>query len=53
MAGKESEKIKQHIMEHYHDKTRGSKEHDAKAKKRLPGGDTRSSTYFSHIPFTW
>lgn len=50
MSGKESEKIKQHIMEHYYERTRGSKEHDANAKKCLPGGDTRSATYFFPYP---
>jgi glutamate-1-semialdehyde 2,1-aminomutase len=47
---KESEKIKQHIIEKYTDRTKGSRERDAHAKKRLPGGDTRSATYFFPHP---
>ena len=50
MAGKESEKIKQHIYEKYIDMTKKSKENNERAKRLLPGGDTRTATYFFPHP---
>jgi glutamate-1-semialdehyde 2,1-aminomutase len=50
MADTKSEKIKQEIFQTYGEKTRGSKACDDKAKRCLPGGDTRTATYFFPYP---
>jgi glutamate-1-semialdehyde 2,1-aminomutase len=50
MSDKESERIKREIFQSYAERTKGSKALDEKAKHRLPGGDTRTATYFFPYP---
>lgn len=50
MAGKELHKVAQEILDTYNKKTKGSRLRDAQSKNYLPGGDTRSSTYFFPYP---
>jgi glutamate-1-semialdehyde 2,1-aminomutase len=50
MAGKESKSVAQDILERYRKRTKKSQAHDDSAKKYLPGGDTRTSTYYSPYP---
>jgi glutamate-1-semialdehyde 2,1-aminomutase len=38
------------ILERYTSRTKLSREHDSRAKRSLPGGDTRTSTYFGPYP---
>ena len=38
------------IIERFTKRTLRSKQHDARAKERLPGGDTRAATYFAPYP---
>jgi len=42
--------VREEILQRYEKRTPGSKAHDAKAKKSLPGGDTRSATYYLPYP---
>ncbi len=50
MGDQKSQKVVTSILERYHQRTKGSKSHDLSAKKHLPGGDTRASTYFFPYP---
>jgi len=50
MAGKESHKVAQRILDTYNQRTGGSRARDMQSKNYLPGGDTRSSTYFFPYP---
>ena len=45
-----AEDISRKILDTYRDKTPGSMAHQEKAAGYLPGGDTRSATYFSPYP---
>ena len=45
-----AEGISQKILDAYKDRTPNSRAHHAKAGAVLPGGDTRSATYFSPYP---
>jgi glutamate-1-semialdehyde 2,1-aminomutase len=45
-----AEEILQKILDTYRDRTPGSQAHQEKAVRYLPGGDTRSATYFSPYP---
>jgi glutamate-1-semialdehyde 2,1-aminomutase len=45
-----AEKVSQKILDTYHAKTPGSKAHQEKAARYLPGGDTRTATYFAPYP---
>jgi len=47
---KEAEKISQKILNSYKAKTPGSMAHRKMAGRYLPGGDTRSATYFAPYP---
>jgi len=44
------EKVSQKILDTYKEKTAGSMAHQELAGRYLPGGDTRSATYFSPYP---
>jgi glutamate-1-semialdehyde 2,1-aminomutase len=46
----EAEEISQKILETYRQKTPKSHDHQEKAARYLPGGDTRTATYFSPYP---
>ena len=46
----EIENISQKILDTYKEKTPGSMAHQELAGRYLPGGDTRSATYFSPYP---
>ena len=46
----EAEKISQKILDTYKGKTPGSSGHQEKAARYLPGGDTRTATYFAPYP---
>ncbi|CAB1058637.1 Glutamate-1-semialdehyde 2,1-aminomutase (EC [Olavius sp. associated proteobacterium Delta 1] len=48
--GNEAENISQKILDTYKEKTPGSMAHQELAGRYLPGGDTRSATYFSPYP---
>jgi len=50
MMRDEAEKISQKILDTYLKKTPGSKAHQEKAARYLPGGDTRAATYFAPYP---
>jgi glutamate-1-semialdehyde 2,1-aminomutase len=50
MAQTESESIKREIFLAYGERTRGSKARDERAKRFMPGGDTRTATYFFPYP---
>jgi len=50
VATKLSERIKEEIFLTYGERTQGAKARDQKAKSRLPGGDTRTATYFFPYP---
>jgi glutamate-1-semialdehyde 2,1-aminomutase len=50
MTGRGSQAVAQAIVEQYVERTPRSQARDAQAKKYLPGGDTRSSTYFFPYP---
>ncbi len=50
MAGKESRRVAQEIIERYRQRTQKSKAEDDQARKYLPGGDTRTSTYYLPYP---
>jgi glutamate-1-semialdehyde 2,1-aminomutase len=45
-----AEEISQKILDTYRGKTPGSKAHQEKAARYLPGGDTRTATYFAPYP---
>jgi glutamate-1-semialdehyde 2,1-aminomutase len=45
-----AEEISRKILDTYRGKTSGSKAHQEKAARYLPGGDTRSATYFAPYP---
>jgi len=46
----DTEKIKKDVIQRYIERTEKSKIHNEKAKKFLPGGDTRSIGYYSPYP---
>jgi len=46
----ETEKIKNHILQRYNERTKQSKIHNETAKQFLPGGDTRSIGYYQPYP---
>jgi len=48
--GDRAEEIAQKILETYRQKTPKSRVHQEKAARYLPGGDTRTATYFSPYP---
>lgn len=48
--GNVSQEVAKIIIDRYVSRTKRSKANDAKAKRYLPGGDTRSSTYFFPYP---
>ncbi|MEW5722704.1 MAG: aspartate aminotransferase family protein [Thermodesulfobacteriota bacterium] len=50
MAGKTAEGIKQEVLDRYFKKTGASRAHYEKAKAVMPGGDTRSVTFFLPYP---
>ena len=50
MAKGEEHRIEREILERYLGRTKGSKSRDARARARLPGGDTRTSTYYLPYP---
>ncbi len=50
MTGKESQNIRQRILERYFSRTKESKAYDSHAKKYLPGGETRTATYYFPYP---
>lgn len=50
MAEKDAQQIARSIVEGYTQKTRGSAGQNTLAKEYLPGGDTRSATYFNPYP---
>jgi glutamate-1-semialdehyde 2,1-aminomutase len=50
MAEKASERIVREIAQRYSDRTPKAKAHDEAAKRYLPGGDTRTATYFQPYP---
>jgi glutamate-1-semialdehyde 2,1-aminomutase len=50
MSVKESENVRRHIMERYFRRTKESKAYDSRAKKYLPGGETRTATYYFPYP---
>jgi len=51
MAGTEAEKIKQAVWQRYLARTNKSNALNEKAKRHMPGGDTRSIGYFQPYPF--
>jgi len=51
MSSQESEKIKQDILQRYIERTPQSKAYHEKAKKYLPGGDTRAIAFYPPYPF--
>ena len=50
MAAKNTHEIKNYIISRYKEKTKTSRSHDSNAKNYLPGGDTRTTTYFEPYP---
>jgi glutamate-1-semialdehyde 2,1-aminomutase len=50
MPESKSQKIKEHILKRYGDNTKKSKKHNENARKFLPGGDTRTATYYFPHP---
>lgn len=50
MIGKESQQAAQRILDTYHQRTKVSKSRDAIARGYLPGGDTRTTCYFTPYP---
>jgi len=50
MGTQDSEHVFQLVLKQYEKKTKKSRLQHAEAKKYLPGGDTRSATYFSPYP---
>ena len=50
MAGKRSEMIKQQILERYQNRTRESRAHHNTAKEYLPGGESRTATFYTPYP---
>ena len=50
MTSKVAQEIVEAITAQYHQRTERSRANDAKAKNYLPGGDTRSATYFFPNP---
>ena len=50
MADNEKHEIFMDIEERYRQKTPKSAEHNARARHRLPGGDTRTATYYRPYP---
>ncbi|MBW2085955.1 MAG: aminotransferase class III-fold pyridoxal phosphate-dependent enzyme, partial [Deltaproteobacteria bacterium] len=45
-----AEKIKKDILARFARITKQAKKHDARAKRRLPGGDTRNASYYTPYP---
>ena len=50
MADKVQHPIAAEIRGRFAQRTVRSKQYDARAKERLPGGDTRAATYFAPYP---
>src|SRR5688572_20083581 len=50
MISRVAQEIVEAITAQYHQRTERSRANDAKAKNYLPGGDTRSATYFFPNP---
>ena len=50
MVDKVNHPVAAEIMSRFVQRTIRSKQYDARAKERLPGGDTRAATYFSPYP---
>ena len=50
MIDQHSHKVALDIRARYEQRTKKSQAHDARAKKSLPGGDTRTATYFFPYP---
>ena len=50
MADNDVHPILRDIEERYRQKTPKSAEHNARARHRLPGGDTRTATYYQPYP---
>ncbi len=50
MADKVRHPVPADIMGRFVQRTVRSKEHDTRAQKSLPGGDTRAATYFAPYP---
>ncbi len=50
MTDKELHPVAAEILGRYAQRTLRSKDHDARAKAHLPGGDTRAATYFAPYP---
>ncbi|MBW2053454.1 MAG: aspartate aminotransferase family protein [Deltaproteobacteria bacterium] len=46
MKKKESERVKRDILNRFAKITKQAKKYDARAKKRLPGGETRNASYY-------
>lgn len=47
MVNEKTHPVEADILERYTRRTAGSRMQDVRAKKRLPGGDTRTATYFA------
>ena len=50
MADKVQHPVAEEIIKRFVQRTALSKQYDARAKVRLPGGDTRAATYFAPYP---
>lgn len=50
MVNEKTHPVEADILERYTRRTAGSRMQDVRAKKRLPGGDTRTATYFAPYP---
>ena len=50
MTDKAQHPVAEEIIRRFTQRTHCSRQHDARAKERLPGGDTRAATYFAPYP---
>ncbi|MBL7177328.1 MAG: aspartate aminotransferase family protein [Desulfobacteraceae bacterium] len=50
MNQQKAQKIRKEIIERFTQNTKQAKKHDVKAKKHLPGGDTRNASYYPPYP---
>ncbi|MBW2093040.1 MAG: aminotransferase class III-fold pyridoxal phosphate-dependent enzyme, partial [Deltaproteobacteria bacterium] len=50
MKSKGAERIERDILNRFAKRTKQAKKHDMRAKKRLPGGETRNASYY--MPYT-
>jgi glutamate-1-semialdehyde 2,1-aminomutase len=50
MAEAASQTIKEDILTRFRERTNEAEYHDARARKRLPGGDTRNASYYTPYP---